>query len=885
MTAFFNAVARARVTLWLSCLVLALALVAVVAPTLMAPGDPLAIAPAEAFQRPGTAHFFGTDESGRDVFTRVVHGARASIGVGLAATAIGVGAGALLGFAAGLGPRWLDRASTRLFEVLFALPTLVLALLFIAVMGAGSGSAVLAIGIATVPGYARLMRARVRGIAQSGYVEWSRLDGVSSMTRFASHIAPNTLWPLVSAVTLGVGQAIVWVSSLGFLGLGSAPPAPEWGAMLNAGRVYLGSAWWMTLFPGLAIVAIASALTVVGRALAARGSNSVRGTRVARRAVGAGSRAVDTSVSPTLTGSGSATGSGADSGSLTAFGNAETALATGAAAVTRATATATADKLDGAIALRVRGLRVESAAGALLEDVSFDVRAGEVLAIVGSSGAGKSVLARSLLGLTSVEAGLNVRAEHLEVAGAELAQASQRAWRMARGATIGLVFQDALQSLDPLRRVGNEVGEALRLRGVRGATLHAQVLATLERVHLDRPAHRAKQRPFELSGGMRQRALVASAIAADPRVLIADEPTTALDSVTSLKLQRLLRESADSGVALVLISHDLASVARIADRVAVLAAGRIVEAGTTAEVFENPRHEATRALLDALPGRAGAGAAVPSPAVRAPLTQPILQLDGVTLRLSGERDEFAGVDNVTLDVRAGEVLGLVGASGAGKTTLGRIIAGAEQPQSGTVTLGTGAATAAPIVASIAAFSHIPAGQRPVRVRVIPQDPAATFDPRWRVRRILEASLGRAAHTDPAVAQGSAAELLASVGLAPAVLDRFPSELSGGQRQRVAIARALAAAPDVLVCDEIVSALDTATQAGVLRVLQRLRRTHGVTLVFVSHDLAVVRQIADRVVVLQRGRVVELGDTADLIANPEHEATRALIEASEPPSFA
>ena len=254
-----------------SGIVLALIVVATVAPGVLADGSPRAIDPAAAFQAPSWTHPMGTDESGRDIFTRVVHGTAASVGIGLFATGIGVGVGAILGFIAALGPRWLDAALARVFEVLFSLPTLVIALLFVAVMGGGPIPAALAIGLATIPGYARMLRARVRSIAGSGYVEWARLDGASPVQRFTRHIAPNSVWPLISAATLGIGQSIVWVSALGFLGLGAAPPAPEWGAMLDAGRVYLSSAWWMTVFPGLAIVLTATALTVVGRALAERG--------------------------------------------------------------------------------------------------------------------------------------------------------------------------------------------------------------------------------------------------------------------------------------------------------------------------------------------------------------------------------------------------------------------------------------------------------------------------------------------------------------------------------------------------------------------------------------------------------------------------------------
>lgn len=253
---------------------LVLILLAVFSPGVLAPGDPLAIAPAEAFAPPSWAHPFGTDESGRDLFTRVVHGAAASAGIGLAATGIGIAAGLVLGFVGALGPRWLDAAIARVVEVLFALPTLVMALLLVAVMGPGTQASILAIGAATAPGYARILRARVRGVARSDYVAYARHEGAGPLTVFVRHIAPNTLWPLVATATLGVGQAIVWVSALSFLGLGALPPSPEWGAMLGAGRVYISTAWWMTVLPGLAIVSTATVLTVLGRRASGAGRES-----------------------------------------------------------------------------------------------------------------------------------------------------------------------------------------------------------------------------------------------------------------------------------------------------------------------------------------------------------------------------------------------------------------------------------------------------------------------------------------------------------------------------------------------------------------------------------------------------------------------------------
>jgi len=250
-----------------SAVVVVLVLVAAVWPGLLAPGDPTAVAPAEAYAPPSAEAVFGTDASGRDVYTRVVHGAGQSLGVGAAATAIGLVLGLVLGFGAALGPRWLDALLSRVIEVLFSLPSLVLALLLVAVLGAGVGPSVLAVGLATAPGYARILRARAQSVVQSPYVLAARLEGVSAPVVFLRHVLPNTVWPLVAVATLGVGQAIVWVSALSYLGLGALPPSPEWGAMLNAGRLHIQTSWWLTVAPGLAITVTAAALTMLGRRL------------------------------------------------------------------------------------------------------------------------------------------------------------------------------------------------------------------------------------------------------------------------------------------------------------------------------------------------------------------------------------------------------------------------------------------------------------------------------------------------------------------------------------------------------------------------------------------------------------------------------------------
>ncbi|MBK0422620.1 ABC transporter ATP-binding protein [Leucobacter sp. CSA2] len=492
------------------------------------------------------------------------------------------------------------------------------------------------------------------------------------------------------------------------------------------------------------------------------------------------------------------------------------------------------------------GVSVEGRRGErIVSDVDVSVRAGECLAIVGPSGAGKSVLARTLLGLTQADPAWRVTGERFEIAGQDLRRARQSTWRRLRGRTVALVLQDALQSLDGLRTIGAEVGEALAVRGVRRKGRDAESIRALTAAGLAGAAERLAQRPGQLSGGMRQRALIASAIVGEPAVLIADEPTTALDPVTAGRVLDLLGSLRDAGTGIVLVSHDLAAVSRIADRVAVLDGGRIVEIGSTRQVLTAPRSRTARELVAAIPD------GHPAPAPR--LGPELLALREVSRIFAAPDGGETGVRGISLALRAGESLGIVGSSGAGKTTLARLLVGAERPDSGEIDRCPG-----------------PAG--PPTIRLIPQDPLSTFDPRWRVERIIGASRRSPAAPSPA-------ELLRSVGLDPSLLGRAPASLSGGQRQRVAIARALAAEPDILVCDEPVSALDAATQSEVIGLLGRLREERGVALVFVSHDLAAVRALCSRTVVLSDGRIVEDGATEELFSAPVHEVTAALVSAA------
>ncbi|MCJ2091159.1 ABC transporter ATP-binding protein [Methylobacterium sp. J-072] len=533
--------------------------------------------------------------------------------------------------------------------------------------------------------------------------------------------------------------------------------------------------------------------------------------------------------------------------------------------------------------LAVEGLRVafpgRSGPDEVVRGISFTIRPGEVLALVGESGSGKSVTARALVGLAGARA--RIRAEALRLTGHEgraldLLGLSERRWRAVRGRQIGFVLQDALVSLDPLRRIGQEVAEPiLAHRLLPRDAVAGEVQALLARVGIPDPANRAAQYPHELSGGLRQRALIASALAGRPRLLIADEPTTALDVTIQRQILAVFADLARAGHGLLLITHDLAVAAQVADTIAVMQHGAIVEAGPARAVLADPRHAYTRRLLAAVPGpgtrqswlsRAGARperVSDPRPA------EPILEVRDVAVRFSrpgGAVDALAGV---SLRVRRGETFGIVGESGSGKTTLGRVVLALQRADRGEVLF------------EGRPWSTLPErSRRPLRPRIqtIVQDPLGSFDPRDTVRRILEQPL----RLQPGLAAGQraarAAELMALVGLPREMLARRPRTLSGGQRQRVAIAQALAGQPDLLVCDEPVSALDVTTQAQILDLLTDLQHRFGLTLLLISHDLGVIQHMSDRVAVMKDGRIVETGPVEDIFAAPADSYTRRLLAA-------
>ncbi|WP_424812319.1 ABC transporter ATP-binding protein [Roseococcus sp. YIM B11640] len=497
-----------------------------------------------------------------------------------------------------------------------------------------------------------------------------------------------------------------------------------------------------------------------------------------------------------------------------------------------------------------------------VEGITLHVDPGEILCVVGESGSGKSITANAVMGL--LPKGLPITSGKLSFEGRDLRAQSPEQMRQLRGARLAMIFQEPMTALNPLMRVGDQIAEAL---SVHGASQDAgkRVQELLAAVNLPDPPAIARSHPFRLSGGQRQRVMIAMALALEPALLIADEPTTALDVTTQMQILKLIREiQSRRGTGVMFITHDFGVVAEIADRVAVMQRGRIVEQESAAEVLNRPQHPYTQALIAAVPhGKSAAPTEVKAPS--------ILEVRGVqkTYRRGGW---FGGVTipavkSADFSLAKGETLGLVGESGSGKSTLARCVVNLVQPETGEI-----------IFDGVDLRPLTRSARKPFRQRVqmIFQDPYASLNPRRMVGDAI--AEGPITHGTPrAEALARARDLLALVQLDPGAMTRYPHEFSGGQRQRIGIARALAMQPELLIADEPVSALDVSVQAQVLKLLAELRERLGLTMLFITHDLRVAAQICDRVAVMQRGAIVEMGPTAKIFGTPEHRYTRELLE--------
>jgi len=891
----------------------------------MVSGDPFR--PSEAtLQAPSWDHLLGTDALGRDVLTRLLHGSATSLRVATVSALAAAAVGTLVGLTAGYFGGLLDDVLVKTGELTQVMPQFLVALVAAALFGSTQFLLVVVLALTFWPSTARLARAEALALRERGFVEAARVQGAGHLRVLARHVLPGAVPVVVVNASFQAGAAVLIEAGLAFLGLGDRNVV-SWGAMLADAQSYVGVAWWLSLFPGVAVGVTALAINLVGDGL--NQALDFRATAAAR-------------------------------------GEAPSALPRPPVAKLLPDRPTTRDGRSGQELLSVRDLRVafstHDGVVQAVRGVSFTVEPGKVLAIVGESGSGKSVTALAVMGLLPASA----RVEgSVRFQGSELLDMNDKELRDIRGRKLAMVFQDPLASLDPVYTVGWQLAETvLTHHRTSRAEAMARAVELLELVGIANADERARSYPHEFSGGMRQRAMIAMAMANEPDVIIADEPTTALDvTVQAQVLDTLETAQEETGASVVLVTHDLGVVAGVADEVLVMYAGRLVERGAVEDVYYRPRMPYTLGLLNSLPRVDGgdrplipikgappslvnlppgcpfwprcpmsrshcqqaepelrrfegaghwaacdfaeelskhtrtddlfqvapphaalAGSSARGRFVRTTLETemkadaPLLQVRdlvkhfplrgrtrGLIHRQAGEVHAVCGV---SFEIAAGETLGLVGESGCGKSTTARSVLQLTPPTSGQVLLMGEELTSE-------STRHRRSFHRDLQM--VFQDPYATLNPRLHVGEIVAEPL-RIHRNYGQGGKERVVELLTLVGLEPQHANRYPHEFSGGQRQRIAIARALALEPKVLVLDEPVSALDASVRAGVLNLLQGLQRRLGMGYLFIAHDLAVVRHISDQVAVMYLGKIVETGSRRDVYERPSHPYTQALLSA-------
>ncbi len=800
-------------------------------------------------QGPSAAHWFGTTVGGTDVLSRVIFGTRTAVEVILLAVLLSGIIGVPLGLVSGYLGGWLDRALVLVMDALYAFPSLLLAIVVAIVLSGGSSSAfggimaaAISITVVFIPQYFRVIRNATIAVKVEPYVDSARVVGVRTPRILRKHIFSNVSSSLPVIGTLNASEAILTLAGLGFLGFGIEPSAAaEWGYDLNKAMPDASSGiWWTGVFPGTAIVLIVLGATLVGESL-----NDI--------------------LNPLLRNRGTDTTS-ADEAEI-AHRFEEVTGDESASVEVRNEAPAGGPKRIVALSLSALEVTFQTDGGQVhaVNGVSFDVAPGEVVAVVGESGSGKSVSSRAILGLLPGTAEVD---GSVKLGDRELLGMSDDELRPIRGDQVSMVFQEPSTALNPVYTVGWQIIEGLQAHTkLSKKDARKRAVELLEMVGMPDPEHRVDYYPHQLSGGQKQRVVIAMAIACEPDVIIADEPTTALDVTVQAAILELLLSLRDRlGTAIVLITHNMGVVADMADRVVVMYRGNVVETAPSRELFASPKHPYTRALLEAVPhlGRENGPGLVDANDV-------VLRVDDLVVEFAGRfgQPSFRAVDHVSLEVRKGEVLGLVGESGSGKSTIGRTAVGLQQPTSGTIDVSGN---------RISGLSD--RELRPYRSRFgfVFQDPASSLNPRMSIGQCIAEPLHVQTEMTQTEVDAKVRSLLESVELGGSYAERFPHELSGGQRQRVSLARALSLDPDLLIADEPTSALDVSVQARVLELFTELQHRLQFACLFISHDLAVVDTLANRVAVMQNGKLVEVGPRDQVLGNPQEEYTKRLIAA-------
>ena len=791
--------------------------------------------PTPAPSPPSRQNWLGTDDQARDVAARLIYGFRISVLFGLvltlASSVVGIAAGAVQGYFGG----WLDLVFQRFIEMWSGLPTLYLLIILASVVTPSFwwllGFMLLFSWMALV-GVVRAEFLRARNL---DYVKAARALGVGNPRIIARHVLPNAMVAALTFLPFVTSGAVVTLTALDFLGFGLPPGSASLGELLKQGKDNLHAPWLgFTAF--LVIAVMLSLLVFIGEGV--RDAFDPRKT-FAPEAAGRAEPAAAPAGTDGAAGAEPAPGPGADAPLL---------------------------------AIRDLAVRFGSGPGAVeaVDGVSLAVHRGETVALVGESGSGKSATALSVLQLLPYPAASHPRGS-IRFQGTELVDAAPRTLQRIRGDRIAMIFQEPMTSLNPLHTIERQVGETLKLhKGLDGPGAAHRTLELLRLVGIPEPERRLGAYPHELSGGQRQRVMIAMALANEPDLLIADEPTTALDVTVQAQLLALLADLRQRlGMAILFITHDMGIVRRLADRLCVMQQGRVVEAGVAADVLERPRHPYTRHLLAATPkGAPDPGDAASAPVLACEDLKVWYPVKAGVLRRTV--DHVRAVDGVSVELREGRTVGVVGESGSGKTTLGMAL------------LRLAASDGAVRYDGRDVRGLRSAALRPLRrdMQVVFQDPYGSLNPRLSAAQIIEEGLvvhglGRT----PEERDRLIVEALREVELEPEARHRYPHEFSGGQRQRVAIARAMVLKPRCVVLDEPTSALDVSVQAQIVDLLRRLQQQHRCAYLFISHDLKVVRAMSHHVLVLHEGVVVEQGPTEAIFERPGHDYTRELVAAA------
>ncbi len=854
---------------------------------------------------PSFSHLLGTDNFGRDILSRIMEGAATTFIVGVCTVIIGAVFGTLIGAVTGYYGGVVDEILMRLNDGLTSFPSILLALIVVSIAGPGKYNIIIALGIVFIPSFARVIRSEVITKKEQDYVTNARLMGAGDFRIIFLHILPNTRGILLSTITIAFNNAILAEAGLSYLSLGVQPPDASLGRMLSEAQGYMISAPWYALAPGITIMLTVLGIGFISQGLEDNGLAPTRKRKKLLKALLINKASIETDKHDIVDNQ-----NRVDNMDGICNQNRDDNRGT-AGNQDRLNSQETEFVENKKYILDVRNLRLgffdeEDRFSEVLRGISFDVEYGEILGIVGESGSGKSMTAFSVMNLLPEQA---VKTDgSILFDGVDLEKLDAEERRKVSGFDMTMIFQEPMSSLNPVYTIGAQVDEMLRIH--EGESNKQRVLEALEETGLEEVEELYDKYPFELSGGMRQRVMIAMAMICSPKLLIADEPTTALDVTLQMKILKLLKELNEKhGTTIILISHDLNVINSICTRAMVMEKGLIVEEGSTHDILYHPKQEYTKALMAAagrefrkdrtdktdrtdMANRLGEADRVDKAdrtggTDKADVTdkvnktdriekpekndntdknenaETIISIRNLNLFYEEEGKHFYSRKvrhqvgkNMNLDIGRGEVFGIVGESGSGKSSLVKAIAGIDIICEGSI--------------------EMPDGSMP---QMVFQDPYGSLNPSMKVGRLLEEPLRINGGFTREKMKSKVRHMLKKVDLPEDFTDRRISELSGGQRQRVAIALALILKMDIIILDEPVSALDVTIQAQILDLLLRLRREYQITYIFVSHDIGLVKRICDRICVIKDGEIIEQGSAQEVFRSPKHEYTKELINCS------